>query len=58
MVEPCDIVAPYLLLPGLLHHRDALHRGLQAGVVVEEVGHKGKIELLVTIDHVLKMRMF
>ena len=58
MVGPRYIVAPNLLLPCLLHHRDPLHRGLQAGMVVEEVGHKCKIELLVTIDHVLKMRMF
>ena len=48
-----DPVAVHLLLPGLLYDVECLLRSLQARMVVEQVGNKGKVELLMAIDNIL-----
>ena len=42
-----------LLLSGLLYNSELLLRWVKARMVVEEVGNKCKIELLMAIHHVL-----
>ena len=44
-----------LLLPGLLDALDVhlLRGGLQAGVLVEQVGHEGQVQPVVAFDNVL-----